>query len=158
AAAVRDGACFQVGGDHAIDGAIHAGEARRQILTDAAEDSLDVFVEPALDEARRAMPSLLDRAAARLHIVAHSPQLLDELILGARLLVDPLELALDSDPERPGDRLGRVGGWLVQNVVRSVEHPPEEVQLAREDLEGESVGLVVRRDEVYDGDVVLLTV
>ena len=153
-----DAARLEIGRDHLVDGAVDPGEALRKVISNAAEDLLHIFVQPALNETRGAPPSVLDGAAARVNIVSQPLELADDLLLGACLLMDPLQLTLDGEAKRTGNRFGCVRGRLVQHVIRRVEHPPEEVQLAGKDLESQTVGVVVRRDEVDDRHVVLLTI
>src|SRR5262249_16959528 len=112
-AAMRDAPYFEIRGDHAIDSAIDLCKALRKIIPNAAEDALHVLVQPALDKTRRAAPPILDRATPCVYFVPQPLELVDELLLRARLLVDPLQLALDCDSKRTGNRLGCVCGRLV---------------------------------------------
>ena len=79
----------------------------------SSDHVLHVFVQPALNETRGAAPSVLDGATARVHIVPQPLELADDLLLGACLLMDPLQLTLDGEAKRTGNRFGCVRGRLV---------------------------------------------
>jgi hypothetical protein len=65
-----DAARFQVRGDHAIHRTVHASEAPGEVVPNATEDSLNVLIEPTLDEACRTVPPVLDRTPTLIYFVA----------------------------------------------------------------------------------------
>ena len=105
---------------------------------------------------RRNVCSNSSRACADL--IAQLRGLGRDLLHRACALVDPPQLGFELGPDDARERLRRALARLVQDVVRRVEHGAEQVELARQDLEHESLGLVVVGEEVHDGHVALLAV
>lgn len=116
------------------------------------------LVEAALDQPRRSTMRILEVVALGPDLLAQRRELGLDLLEAARPLVDLLELRLEIKAQRPRQRLRPDRPWLVQHLVGGVEHDAEEVELATQDLEGQSLRSVVTIEKVDHRDPTRLSV
>ena len=155
---IRDASTVEVALCDQVDVAIQSLELRRQTALIARQHLSDRVVEPSLDQPRRTLLNLVERAAPALHRVAKVLQVGRHVIDGAGASVDDTQLLFEIHAHARDERFRRRVRRLVEHRVGGVEDLAEEVELLGKDVEREALRNVAGCQEADDGDAALLAV
>ena len=117
-----------------------------------------LVVELVLDQVRRACLFVVERPAPAVHGGAQVLEVGRDVVDRPRLAVDAAQLLLEVHAHAGHQRFrGRVGR-VVEHGVGGIEHLAEEIELLRQNLEGQLLRQVALGQEADHGDAVLLAV